>query len=297
MNDERIIKLQHFFETDVMIKKGMYNMVPSNLKYFDESTMQKYTDELNELLIYIFTELKCVAIDIFGKDSNVLSRICYLEDVIKNNFYSCGFDIDKLKIFYKNFISNMNSEFIDSTKNECVGYSLFKNKNSVEMSVSINEILHYIHSYVVNNEKILQAIPLLNQKTNQFNYPINLRGNRSSVFEKLFEQFPADLDVGWTDMVIINEKKLIMMVRDRGHALSIEISLHNDVARLEYFIPKLCNIEMINKLPGVNAVNKDSVGATGVVEVPINILSESLFDFISKVPTDDDMNLASGRSI
>ena len=297
MNDERIIKLQHFFETDVMIKKGMYNMVPSNLKYFDESTMQKYTDELNELLIYIFTELKCVAIDIFGKDSNVLSRICYLEDVIKNKFYSCGFDIDKLKNFYKNFISNMNSEFIDSIKNECVGYSLFKNKNSVEMAVSINEMLHYIHSYVVNNEKILQAIPLLNQKTNQFNYPINLRGNRSSVFEKLFEQFPADLDVGWTDMVIINEKKLIMMVRDRGHALSIEISLHNDVARLEYFIPKLCNIEMINKLPGVNAVNKDSVGATGVVEVPINILSESLFDFISKVPTDDDMNLASGRSI
>ena len=87
------------------------------------------------------------------------------------------------------------------------------------------------------------------------------------------------------------------MVRDKGHALSIEISLHNDVARIEYFIPKLCNIDMINKLPGINAVNKDSIGATGVVEVPINILSDALFDFISKVPMDSDMDLPSKRSI
>ena len=56
MSDEKIIKLQHFFEIDIRIKKGMYNMAPSNIQYFDESTIQKYTDELNDLLIYIFCE-------------------------------------------------------------------------------------------------------------------------------------------------------------------------------------------------------------------------------------------------
>ena len=55
------------------------------------------------------------------------------------------------------------------------------------------------------------------------------------------------------------------------------------------FIPKLCNIEMINNLPGVNKVNKNSIGATGVIETPINTLPGVLFDFISKVPTDYDM--------
>ena len=296
MSDEKIIRLQHFFEIDVRIKKGMYSMVPLSMQYFDESTLQKYTDELDDLLTYVFSELKCVAIDIFGKDSKVLARICYLENVIKNKFYLCGFDIDKLKKFYKEYIGNMKLEFINSVKGECIGYA-FGGTSSVEMATSINEILHFIHSYVVNNNTILQTIPLLNQKNNKYNYPISLRGIKVPVFEQLFEQFPIELNVGWTDMVAISEKKLIMMVRDRGHALSMEISLNNNVARIEYFIPKLCNIEMINRLPGINKVNKDSIGATGSVEVPINALSETLFNFISKVPSDSDMILETGRSI
>ena len=44
-----------------------------------------------------------------------------------------------------------------------------------------------------------------------------------------------------------------------------------------------------NNLPGVNKVNKNSIGATGVIETPINTLPGVLFDFISKVPTDYDM--------
>lgn len=297
MIEAKIIKLQHFFEIDARIKKGMYNLSPSTIEYFDESTIKKYTDELNDLLIYIFSELKCVSIDIFGNDSRVLARICHLENTIKNNFYSCGFDIIKLKKFYNCFISNMSMEFINSVKNECVGYTLFDGTASIEMAVSINELLHFIHSYVVNNDNILQSIPLLNQKNNKYNYPISLRGVEVSTFEQLFEQFPIDLDVGWTDMVIINEKKLIMMVRDRGHALTIEITLNNDMARIEYFIPKLCNIDMINKLSGVNKVNKDSIGATGAIEIPINALSETLIDFISKVPMDSDMVFENGFSI
>ena len=46
---------------------------------------------------------------------------------------------------------------------------------------------------------------------------------------------------------------------------------------------------MINTLPGVNKVNENSIGATGVIEVPINDLLDALFDFILKVPTDSDI--------
>ena len=113
--------------------------------------------------------------------------------------------------------------------------------------------------------------------------------DESAVVEQIFKMFPNDLDCGWTDMVAINDKKLIIMVRDRGHALTIEVTLNNNIARIEYFIPKLCNIEMINRLPGVNKVNKDSVGATGVMEVKISDLPKTLFNFISMVPTDSDM--------
>ena len=67
------------------------------------------------------------------------------------------------------------------------------------------------------------------------------------------------------------------------------------MARLEYFIPKLCNIDMINALPGVNKVNANSIGATGVIEVETANLSKTLFSFIEKVPTDDDMIFESKR--
>lgn len=297
MEDERIIKLQHFFSVDTRIKKEIYDIAPQSLgEYTDEISVSKYTNELNDSLIYIFSELKCVVLDIFGKDSNVFNRVCYLEKTIKESFYSCGFDMNKLKLFYQKFISNMELIFIDNVKRECVGYTS-GNTSSVDMAFSINELLHFIHSYVINNDEILQSIPLLNEKKNDYDYPISLRGIKSPVFEQLFNLFPNDLDCGWTDMVVINDKKLIMMVRDRGHALTIDISLNNDMARIEYFIPKLCNIEMINNLPGINKVNENSVGATGVMEVPINTLPSVLFDFISRVPTDNDMIINYGRGI
>ena len=290
MNNERIIKLQHFFSVDVKIKKEIFDIAPQSLDgYMDEVSVSKYTDKLNDSLIYIFNELKCVTLDIFGKDSHVFKRICLLEKNTMENFYNCGFDINKLKSFYQKYISNMEPAFIDSVKSKCIGYYIFYSTSPADEATSINEILHFIHSYIVNNEKILQSLPLLNEKNNDYNYPISLRGIKSPMFEQIFKMFPNDLNCRLTDMVAINDKKLIIMVRSRGHALTIEVTLNNNIARIEYFIPKLCNIEMINNLPGVNKVNKNSIGATGVIETPINTLPGVLFDFISKVPTDSDM--------
>ena len=69
MEDEKLIKLQHFFSVDVRIKKEIYDIAPQSLgEYTDEISVSKYTNELNDSLIYIFSELKCVVLDIFGKN-------------------------------------------------------------------------------------------------------------------------------------------------------------------------------------------------------------------------------------
>ena len=81
------------------------------------------------------------------------------------------------------------------------------------------------------------------------------------------------------------------MIRDRGHALTIEITINNDKARIDYFIPKIININMINALSGANKVRENSVWATGVIEVNKDILNGTLFNFIFKVPTDRDLDL------
>ena len=290
MEKDLLIKLQHFFEVDLKLKKDMISIAPSKeFQYSDESAISKYTDSINDFLEYTFTELKCMTVDIFGINSLVMQRINELEVQIKNNFYSCGFDPDKLNSFYKNFITNMEPEFVKLVKDRCVGYTLTSSSESpMSKATTINEILHFIHSYVLNNEKILQAMPEINKKVNEFKFPLILRGKQVPYFEELFNQFPLNVDVGWTDIVIINDRKLIMMVRDRGHALTIEVTLNNGTARVEYFIPKICNLEMVNNLPGINVVSDKSIGATGVFEVPCDELYNSLFIFISKVPMDMD---------
>lgn len=299
MDNEKIIKLQHFFSVDTKIKKEIYDIAPQSLNgYIDETSISEYTDKLNDSLIYILSELKCVALDVFGKESSIFNKVCYLEQDIKTNFYSCGFDIEKLKSFYQKYISNMEPSFIDDVKRSYIGYYFGGGGVSpLKKASTINEILHLMHSRIINNEGLLQSIPLLNEKDNQHNNTISLRGIRNPMFEQLFMMFPTDLDCGITDMVIINEKTLIMMVRDRGHALSIEVTLNKDNARIEYFIPKICNVEMVNKIPGVNKVNDDSIGTTGTIEVEVKDLPTTLFNFISMVPTDMDIVHNNGRGI
>lgn len=216
MDNEKIIKLQHFFSVDTKIKKEIYDIAPQSLNgYIDETSISEYTDKLNDSLIYILSELKCVALDVFGKESSIFNKVCYLEQDIKTNFYSCGFDIEKLKSFYQKYISNMEPSFIDDVKRSYIGYYFGGGVSPLKKASTINEILHLMHSRIINNEGLLQSIPLLNEKDNQHNNTISLRGIRNPMFEQLFMMFPTDLDCGITDMVIINEKTLIMMVRDR----------------------------------------------------------------------------------
>ena len=69
----------------------------------------------------------------------------------------------------------MEPAFIDSVKSKCFGYYIFYSTSPADEATSINEILHFIHSYIINNEKILQSIPLLKKKNNSNNYNISLK--------------------------------------------------------------------------------------------------------------------------
>ncbi len=292
MNNDKMVKLQHFFQVDMEIKKRMYKLAPNVLESQDDESFKEYVYNFYEALNYVFTELKCVAVDFLNQEPMVLSHITSLEQHIKNEFQKARFDYKKMLVFYLNYISNLSLDFQNSVKRECVGYSNGE-LSSIKKAKTVNEVLHFLHSYIINNENILQALPILGEKQNEFGYPIKLRGQKEKLFSHffthLFAQFPKNIDVGTTDMVTINDKKLIMMVRDRGHALTIEISLYNDRANIQYFIPKICNLDMVNALPGINKINENSVGATGTMDIEKKDLSKVLFDFISKVPMDSDM--------
>ena len=47
---------------------------PMDNGYLDDNSLCKYTNDLEESLIYIFSELKCIALDIFGEYQKKLKK-------------------------------------------------------------------------------------------------------------------------------------------------------------------------------------------------------------------------------
>lgn len=85
-----------------------------------------------------------------------------------------------------------------------------------------------------------------------------------------------------------------MMLRDFGHATTLDINIENDEAWIEYFIPKVCNYLMVNELPGVRKIDKSSNWTKGTLRVKVSELGEYLNNFIKMIPTDDEMFIKGG---
>ena len=286
--DEKTRRLKYFFGIDNEIKYEMYHSAPPGLfQYFDE---EKYCDKLEDSLKYMFQELKRSIQDFFGPYSTLYLKAQQIEVETIHKFYQCGYSKKKLREFYNNYISYMDPNFVDLVKKSCVGYTIDeRNLDPIGSIKTINELLHYLHYYVMNSDNILQSLPVIDEKKVDNNYYIRLRGNDNEFFHSIFSNFPNEIDIGTTDMIVLDENKLLMMIRDRGHATTIEITIEGTKAKVDYFIPKLCNVDMINALPGVNKVNPNSSGATGSFVTEKDALSRSLYIFISMIPMDKDM--------
>lgn len=176
-----------------------------------------------------------------------------------------------------------------------MGYKLFGSLDSlISSSKTINELLHAYHSYIMNNEQILQGVPDITHKDNNYGYTITLRGDKSGLSQQVFNAIPSDLDIGTTDIIAAGEN-IMMMVRDRGHALTISAEPDHskpDQIWVEYNVPKLCNVEMIKALPGLDGYSEN--GARGRFIVSKGDLGDKIAKFIAQVPTDSDMSSPGG---
>ena len=185
------------------------------------------------------------------------------------------------------FFSNMNEKLVNEVGENCVGYKIFRGVD-LSKGKSLNEILHIVHQTVINNEKNLNSLPKLQEKVNNDGETITLYGSMNEVASIIFNNFPKELSCGITEIVSLSNNNVVIMVRDRGHALSIEIEKENDKYYVKYFIPKINNVDMVNNLKGVRKVTDESKFTTGIFETNLENLPFNLVDFISKVPTDFD---------
>lgn len=282
--------LKNFIKTDLSIKNDLLELAPNKTDNFDESSKINYIDKLYKSLRDLEFDFKS-SLKGFNFDDKINESLTEFFNKEKEKLAISNYNNINCNEIYQNNFSDMSKTFIEDVKKTFVGYTSF-NENDLNTSIkeakTINELLHTCHSYIMNNQSILSSITKISEKQNQFKYPISLYGEQTKAAEELFNNFPMDLDVGWTDIISL-EDQIFMMVRDRGHALTIDIDTSKNDYLVKYFVPKLCNEEMIKALPGINKDNISQNGASGYFQCKNTEFTNKLFSFIEKVPTDNDM--------
>lgn len=295
ISEEKRVKnfetFKKFLKTDMSIKENLIRVAPAREDDYNEESRIEYTDKLDSLLKDFKVEFELIS-EGFEFGETVSKAINDFFKKARENFavgkYESGVGND---LYQQNF-SNMRPELVDEVKRECVGYTCATPERLADLmskTTSVNEMLHVMHSFVMNNEQIMSSMPKLGEKKNTKGYPITLYGEPSAIGDEIFEKFPNELDVGWTDIISM-PNKVCMMVRDRGHALTIDMDTSKEEEiEVKYFIPKLCNEEMIKALKGIDKANITNDGARGSFTAKKEEITEELFGFIEKVPTDADI--------
>lgn len=288
--NENYEKLDKFFKIDLKIKDLILKTKP-NEKIYDTSGAIKYVDNL-------IKELDTIK-DYFFWIIDTYNMTPYLKDVINNSFneyneklLNSNYDYDRLTRIYQECILKMTVGLEKELQKNLFGYNINRKEvESFEKCKTINDYLHAFHFYIVNNEKIFHSMPIIDRKINKDDEPIILFGKENDLSRDLFNKYPVELGTGEVDILSFDDH-LLMMIRDVGHALSVDSTIENDNIRVSYFVPKSCNIEKVNKLKGVTKLDpltSDMFSPTnGEFVCKKEDFTSEMIDFISNVPTDID---------
>ncbi len=295
--------LKNFFKLDSRLKQEMMEYAPNGIMTEEEKI--NYTDSVEEMLKDTKNEIKAV----FRKlNINIDEQIDEFFQQKMIELANCLNKPNGINEFYQNSISNLDSEFVENVKKTCVGYAMtanYANNLIIPKAKSLNELLHYLHSSIVNNDELLQSMPVIEKKkyitpraieiaqkrgieiNDSWANEVTLYGDENQIARELFDKFPNDSQSPLCDIISL-ENKILIMARDLGHALTIDIDTSEEKPLVKYFIPKICNRKMIEALPGIGKITQS--GASGMFEVEnVSELSQKIFSFMEKVPTDSDM--------
>ena len=289
---ENLMKMENFFYRNLAIKELIYHLTPDRNAVYDKFMIYEYVDKylkaLDRIKMHFFSIL-----DSFPFEADIKKMIDKNFKKYEKKILTRIRGFDDLNRIYGECFTNMDNDLIDEVKGQFIGY-LFHNQTVANVflkSQTINEMLHVLHSAVVNNEHYYKSMPLVDEKENDEGYPVVLYGREEELSRKLFNDFPLAMSAGDVDIIAL-EKNILMMIRDRGHALSIQIEIDtNNTIWVKYFIPKICNVDMVNALKGVNKVDKNSRFTNGVFTSTKENLSIDIIDFIGMVPMDYDMEI------
>ena len=187
---EYLDNLQKFFDNDLILKEEIMGIAPSDAAYFNEDALVEYSDSLSRFLkkaSYLLESMCLVA-------KTSMNTINSLKDKIKTMEYSlaeCGTNYGKLKEFYQTNISDLSLEVTKETNDNFAGYIMASNsfEGILSNANTINEMLHILHSYVMNNEDTYHDCPLKATKNTSEGRKINLYGYNNFLSESIYNNF------------------------------------------------------------------------------------------------------------
>ncbi len=290
--DENLDNMETFFKYNLEVKNILHSTYPKEEYRYSKETLIEYSDSLFKALNDIEYYIKTI-LDKFHFLEHNKKYFKNLIKAYKSELIKCGYDFNKLKHFYDICFANMSEDLVNKVGENCFGEGGFG--VSLSEAKSLNEVLHVVHQTIVNNQNNYRNLPVLARKQNNKGNNITLYGTKNGISDKIFLSFPENLSTDYVEIMSLKDDRVIIMARDLGHALSIEIEKENDKYYVRYYIPKICNIDMVNNLKGVNKVTKESKYTVGVFETTQDKLPLEIADFVSKVPTDMDMFIPGGR--
>jgi hypothetical protein len=292
---ENIKKMERFFNYNLKVKELMNMLMPTELDFYNDETKFKYTDKVLECIERIDIYLNKMMLE-YHLPQNIIKlfnlKIKELQKKVNSKeFYAViKQGKDSVLKFIRTYISDMRVEFIDSIKKGFAGYYIYYGFDVLQPT-TINEFLHYVHSYVINNENFYSEIPTINSlKEEDFSGQINLRGINNEIGNELYEtMIKSEIDSDQIDIINL-ENKILIMARDLGHAAVLEIDTTDcNKIFIKYFIPKNTNQEKASKLKGIYENNEKFI--TGSFQTTKETFAYEVCSFMKGIPTDYDMKI------
>jgi hypothetical protein len=269
--DANFKKLINFLDKDISVKEALSSLAPIEADSYGGDGVA-YADKLYQGLADISYDLESIMRDYYPSD-DIDDRLA----VIKQDVANSGADFSKLSAVYQRDFSDMSESFVRQVQEQNKGYYLWRDPHSLDQKAkSINEILHLIHSSIVNDENILQSLPILAKNESNYEPGVTLYGTPET-----FNPIAKDIYDGF---------------KDDPYAMADIVSI-KDRYYVKYFVPKICNVDKVNRLPGVRHVAKKE-GVSQAQESTTGIFSldsgqniaEEVLNLIAAVPTDADIN-------
>lgn len=301
-SNEILQKFNDFMNADLIIKNIIAICEPKKEYGYNEESIINYQDKLLKSLQEIKSQfnkiLDCFEDSIQNKLSgnSLHNQVEAIFNSYKDELLNLIPTFDNLKKFYKVCFANMNKELIFKLREECKGYYMWNGSyfpdSYLKDATSLSDILHIFHVCFMNNEYKYQAIPVLEQKPTEYNEEdkISLRGVPNETAKQIYDSIPEK--VGITDIVAFPNGKIIMMIRDVGHATTIEIDNNNKEdgrTWIRYFIPKICNLDMVKKIDGCSIHSVDGIPKFAEGSIDTKNIAKDVTELIEKIPTDEDM--------